>query len=113
MGEDLWLWHGEARSMKAGMQDTGATWVRGMEPQLVAAHNGTLGIPPTELCTLLPLPPPPSSGLPPEPELLGLMAQPHFCLGTSLCLHALGGFHSVHLINTYPSAESFLIHGTS
>lgn len=53
MGKDLRLWHGEARSMMAGMQGTGVTWVRGMEPQLVATHNVTLGLSATDLCTLL------------------------------------------------------------
>lgn len=51
------------------MQGTGATWVRGMEPQLEAAHNGTQGISAMELCSLLPLSPPP-----PQPELVGFMA---------------------------------------
>lgn len=90
MGKDLRLWHGEARSMMAGMQGTGVTWVRGMEPQLVATHNVTLGLSATDLCTLLPLPPLPSSGLPLEPELIGFMAHPHLCLVTSLCLACRG-----------------------
>lgn len=95
----------------AGMQGTGATWVRGMEPQLVAAHNGTLGLSATELHSPA-LATPTLSVLPLEPELLGFTAWPHLCLGISL-RHGLGRFHSVHLIITYPSAEFFLIHGTS
>lgn len=101
----------EARSMMAGMQGMGATWVRGMESQLVAAHNRTPGLSTTELHSPA-LATPTLSGLPLEPELLGFMTWPLLCLGISLW-HALGRFHSVHLIITYPSAESFLIHGTS
>lgn len=74
------------------MQGMGATWARGMEPQLEATLTTT------EFCTLWPLHPRPST-----PSLGHIPS----------VRHALGVFPSVHLISTYPSAESFLIHGTS
>lgn len=74
------------------MQGMGATWARGMEPP-VSSHPFYHGI--LHPLAFAPRPSTPSLGHIPS------------------VWHALGVFPSVHLISTYPSAESFLIHGTS